>query len=64
MDRRRLIASALALTVAGPVFGQSEDPENTIYLDLKQGRVVIKLLPEVAPKTVAQIKTMARRSIG
>ena len=37
------------------------DPENTLYLDLKQGRVVIKLLPEVAPKTVAQIKTLARQ---
>jgi peptidylprolyl isomerase len=66
MRRRTLIASSAALA-AGPfafgpsAFAQAEDPENTIYLDLKQGRVVIKLLPEVAPKTVAQIKTLARQ---
>ena len=64
MDRRTLFASGTALavlSVAAPVFAQPEDPENTIYLDVKQGRVVIKLLPEVAPKTVAQIKTLARQ---
>ncbi len=36
------------------------DPENTIYLDLKDGRVVIELLPEVAPQHVERIKTLAR----
>jgi peptidylprolyl isomerase len=37
------------------------DPENTLYLDLKQGRVVIQLMPEIAPMHVQQIKTLARR---
>ncbi len=37
------------------------DPENTIYLDLKDGRVVIQLLPDIAPKAVERIKTLARR---
>ena len=32
------------------------DKENTLYLDLKDGRVVIELLPKVAPKHVARIK--------
>jgi len=36
------------------------DLENTIYLDLKDGRVVIELLPELAPKHVARIKNLAR----
>ncbi|PKQ08965.1 MAG: peptidylprolyl isomerase [Alphaproteobacteria bacterium HGW-Alphaproteobacteria-12] len=36
------------------------DPENTIYLDLKDGRVVIELLPDIAPKHVERIKTLAR----
>jgi peptidylprolyl isomerase len=49
------------LIVAGPALAQDADPEDTIFLDLKQGRVVIKLLPDVAPKTVAQIKTLARQ---
>ncbi|MBE87867.1 MAG: peptidylprolyl isomerase [Rhodospirillaceae bacterium] len=35
--------------------------ENTIYLDLKDGRVVIELWPDVAPKHVERIKTLARQ---
>jgi peptidylprolyl isomerase len=61
MHRRTLIASTAALAVAGPALAKDSDPENTIYMDLKQGRVVIKLLPDVAPKTVAQIKTLTRQ---
>ena len=37
------------------------DPENTLHLDLKTGRVVIQLLPDVAPMHVAQIKTLVRK---
>ncbi len=36
------------------------DLENTLYLDLTHGRVVIKLLPEVAPNHVARIKELTR----
>ena len=35
--------------------------ENTIYLDLKDGRVVIELWPDVAPKHVERIKVLARQ---
>jgi len=35
--------------------------ENTLYIDLKDGRVVIEMLPEVAPKHVERIKTLARQ---
>ena len=34
--------------------------ENTLYLDLKDGRVVIRMLPDVAPKHVARIKELVR----
>ena len=34
--------------------------ENTLYLDLKDGRVIIRMLPEVAPKHVARIKELVR----
>jgi peptidylprolyl isomerase len=61
MHRRTLLTATAALAVSAPAFAQDADLENTIYLDLKQGRVVIKLLPDVAPKTVAQIKTLARQ---
>ena len=65
------ILSALALTVAlGGVacaesqFGEDKwqkiDPENTLFLELKDGTVVIALHPEVAPGHVKHIKELAR----
>jgi peptidylprolyl isomerase len=61
MLRRTLIMSTAALAMAAPGFAQTNtDPQNTLYLDLKQGRVVIEMFPDIAPKTVAQIKTLAR----
>lgn len=38
----------------------SSDLENTIYLELKDGRVVIELRPDLAPNHVARIKELAR----
>lgn len=37
-----------------------KDPENTIILTLKDGEVVIELLPDVAPKHVERMKQLAR----
>jgi cyclophilin family peptidyl-prolyl cis-trans isomerase len=37
------------------------DLENTLYLDIKGGRVVIELRPDLAPAHVEQIKTLVRR---
>lgn len=37
-----------------------KDPENTILMELKDGTVVIELLPEVAPKHVERMKELAR----
>lgn len=34
--------------------------EDTLYLDLKYGRVVIELRPDLAPRHVARIKELAR----
>ena len=36
------------------------DPENTIIIELKDGPVVIELLPDVAPKHVERMKELAR----
>ena len=36
------------------------DKENTLYIDLKDGRVVIEMLPDLAPNHVKQIKKLAR----
>ena len=35
--------------------------ENTLYIDLKDGRVVIEMLPDIAPKHVERIKTLTRQ---
>ncbi len=44
--------------IAGEAFAL--DPENTLYLDLKDGRVVIEMRPDLAPGHVARIKELAR----
>ena len=36
------------------------DLENTLYLDLKDGRVIIRMRPDLAPNHVARIKELAR----
>jgi peptidylprolyl isomerase len=48
----------LAMTITGAANGQ--DLENTLYMDLEDGRVVIELRPDLAPKHVARIKELAR----
>ena len=39
---------------------RAASPENTLYLDLKDGRVVIELRPDLAPKHVQRIKQLVR----
>jgi len=39
----------------------SPDLENTLYLDLKDGRVTIKLRPDLAPNHVARVKELTRK---
>jgi peptidylprolyl isomerase len=36
------------------------DPENTLYMDLAQGRVIIEMAPPFAPNHVANIKALVR----
>lgn len=36
------------------------DPENTIVMETTKGKVVIKLMPDLAPSHVARIKELAR----
>jgi peptidylprolyl isomerase len=58
------------LAIAGLVIGlgigamatdvNARDLENTIYLDLEDGRVVIELRPDLAPTHVARIKELTR----
>lgn len=69
MRRRAFIARvALVGVVATPVLGMTmseaeaaPDLENELYLDLKDGRVVIQLFPDIAPKAVARVKELCRK---
>ena len=68
IDRRRLalasaaLASAMMLGGANVAHAQAADPENTVYLDTKDGRVTIRLRPDLAPKHVAQVKALVKRN--
>ena len=63
--RRHALAAMLAavplLAGRSPSAAATLDPENTLYIDLKDGRVVVQLLPNLAPKQVARIKLLARQ---
>ena len=61
----RVLAIVFALVCALPAVAQVKlpaglDPENTILLDLKYGRVVIKLRNDIAPHHAERIKRLAR----
>ena len=56
--RRALLA--LSLVFAIPAFAD-DAPTNTVVLKTKNGDVVIKLLPDIAPKHVKQIQTLVAR---
>ncbi len=60
--KRLLAAGALVLAGLVPAAAQqANDPQNTIYLDTKDGRITIRLRPDLAPKHVEQIKALTRR---
>ncbi|EFH10729.1 peptidylprolyl isomerase [Pseudoroseomonas cervicalis] len=67
MFRRTLLASTIAATgimmteATTNEAAAQDDRENTLYFDLKDGRVVIKLRPDLAPQHVERIKTLVRQ---
>lgn len=50
----------LMMTATAAKNSWAADPENTLFLDLKDGRVVIEMYPEKAPLHVARIKELVR----
>jgi peptidylprolyl isomerase len=52
---------ALASVARAPAFAQAPDPQNTLAIELKTGRVLIKLRPDLAPKHVERAKTLAKQ---
>ncbi len=56
-----VLAAGMLATQAMAQVAPAADPENTLYLDLKDGRVVIQMLPNLAPKHVERIKELTRK---
>ncbi|MBT5352406.1 MAG: peptidylprolyl isomerase [Rhodospirillales bacterium] len=48
------------MTAATDNTAEAGDPENTLFLELKTGRVVIELRPDLAPNHVERIKELSR----
>ena len=61
LRRRALLGAALAFPAALHAGAQQLDPENTLTMELKDGRVTIQLLPELAPRHVERIKVLTGR---
>jgi peptidylprolyl isomerase len=63
----RLLAVLAVLACATPAVAQQQqplpaglDPQNTILIDTKHGRIILKLRNDIAPKHADRIKTLAR----
>jgi len=61
----RLIVFLMAIFIGFSSFvyaqsGKGTDMENTLYLDLESGRVVIEMRPDLAPSHVNRIKELVR----
>ena len=57
---RRLLVTLAMVAWSLTAAAQDTNLEDTIYLDLKDGRVVIRLRPDLAPNHVARIKELTR----
>lgn len=55
------IFGATIMAKSKPAKAEENPLENTLYMDLKDGRVVIEMRPDLAPKTVKRIKELVRQ---
>jgi len=61
MQRVMFMVLALMVAVSTGAVAQTKDKANLVYLDTKDGRITIELRPDLAPKHVAQIKTLVKQ---
>ncbi len=54
------VFAAFAFAAAAQAAPNAPDPENTIIMELKTGKVTIRLRPDLAPKHVERVKTLTR----
>ncbi len=67
-----LLTAVAALALGGATFAQTAgsapewrpvDPENALVIDTSKGRIIVEMIPEAAPRHVAQIKKLARAKL-
>ena len=51
---------AEVIAASQPAEWRALDPENTLYMDFPEGRVVIEMAPQFAPSHVANVKALSR----
>jgi peptidylprolyl isomerase len=57
---RKPITAAEILASSAPADWRPLDPQNTLYVELSGGRVIIELMPLFAPRTVANVEALTR----
>jgi len=55
-----LLFAALALTGIAHAQAPKPDPQNTLVIELKTGKVLIAMRPDLAPKHVERVKRLAK----
>jgi len=59
-ETNKPLTTAEVLANSKPADWRPLDPEKTLYIELKGGRVIIELAPMFAPRHVANVKALAR----
>ena len=62
-DREKPPTTTQVMESAQPSDWRRPDPDNTLYLELPAGRVIIELAPRFAPQHVANIKAAHTREV-
>lgn len=57
---KKIVTTAEVLSASTPADWRPIDPQNTLYMDLPSGRVIIELAPQFAPHYVANVEALAR----
>jgi peptidylprolyl isomerase len=62
LPKPKNLSMAEILANSKPSDWRTPDPENTLYVELSSGRVIIELAPAFAPAHVANVKALAREN--
>ncbi len=57
---KKTLTLAEVLAASTPADWRALDPQNTLYMELPSGRVIIELAPQFAPHYVANVEALAR----